>query len=103
MMLLCLHSDKPVDIRAAQEIEECAFDAVCQIVTKNQLIDMVFFCLFTKFSVSSVSKLCFTSFFFAFSGDNDELCSLKKCCDECLIGFVPSSCSMIAMYKKQVL
>jgi len=38
-----VHRREPFDARSAEEIEECGFDAIGQIVSEDDVIDLVFF------------------------------------------------------------
>lgn len=100
MGFLGLHSDESVEIGSTQKIEKCAFYAICEVVSKDKLVDSIFFCLFFEFIVSSLPELCFTSFFGSFSGDNSDLGVVKKCANKFLISKVSCSSLVITMYKK---
>ena len=100
MCLLCLHSEKSVEICSTQKIEKSAFYAVCEIVPKDELIDIVLFCLLFEFFISPLSELGFASFFISFSRNDSELCVLEKIRNEFFISEVSRSGVVITMYKK---
>ena len=105
-----LHCQKTVEIRSAKKIKECAFYAVCEIVSENQLIDMMFFCVGFEFSVSPISQFRFRRhacrsgrFFLARPFYDDGLRALKKVANKLFVSVISCPGMMITMYKKQVL
>lgn len=102
MWFVCLHSDESVEIRSAQEVEERAFYAICEIVSENDFFYSEFFCVFFEFSVPPFSEFCFCFFSSFFSFYDDELCSFKKFFYKNFILCIPRSGSMVTMNKKQV-
>ena len=100
MRFAFLHRQESVDVGTAQEIEERAFNAVCEIVSENKFIDIMFFCIFFEFSISPIPEVSFGVFlWFCFFG-YDERGSVKKLLYKLFILFVSCSDSMITMYKK---
>jgi hypothetical protein len=103
MWLLYLHSKKSVEVCSAKKVEKCAFDAIGEIVSENELVYVVFFCVGFEFSVSPIPQFRFGYFFLACSFDYDKLCSFEKFLDELFVFDIPRPGLMITMYKKQVL
>jgi hypothetical protein len=100
MWFLFLHRNKSVDARAAQEIEERAFDTVREIVSENYFFYVICFCDFFEFFVSPISEVSFGAFLGFRSFDYNELHSFEKCSYKLLICSVSYSDFMITMYKK---